>query len=65
MATARQKIPDSTMHFPTAGYGSVAPPWIKADLIAEQAAMRPTEATAAKPAAQHGLAWLWRQLGWR
>ena len=65
MATARQKIPESTMHFPTAGYGSVAPPWIKADLIAEQTATRPTEVTVATSVSKNGLAWLWRQLGWR
>ena len=65
MATARQKIPESTIQFPTAGYGSVAPPWIKADLIAEQAASRQTENLATKPASQYVLSWLWRQLGWR
>jgi hypothetical protein len=65
MATARQKIPESTRQFPTAGYGSVAPPWIKADLIAEQAARRQTESPAIRPANQHALTWLWRQLGWR
>lgn len=65
MATAKHKKTESTIHFPTAGYGSMAPPWIKADLIAEHAATRQAEPSAAKPASQHGLAWLWRQLGWR
>lgn len=46
-------------YYPTAGFGSMAPPWIKADLVVTTA----PKPTALKPAAP-GWQWLRRQLGW-
>ncbi|WP_430455757.1 hypothetical protein [Rheinheimera sp.] len=45
--------------FPTAGYGSVAPPWIKADL--QQTAPAKTKVHQPENDTWH---WLRRQLGW-
>lgn len=60
MATERLKIPGQEVKFPTAGYGSVAPPWIKADLLADQ----PQNITS-PPKTHNPLQWLRKQLGWR
>lgn len=46
-------------YYPTAGFGSVAPPWIKADLMVTT----PPKPAVLKPAAP-SWQWLRRQLGW-
>lgn len=45
--------------FPTAGFGSVAPPWIKADLLQRELSHKPKTAPVNTP-----FHWLRRQLGW-
>ncbi|WP_348732170.1 hypothetical protein [Rheinheimera texasensis] len=46
-------------YYPTAGFGSVAPPWIKADLLMSNPP-KPAPLKTAPPSWQ----WLRRQLGW-
>jgi len=51
-------------YYPTAGFGSVAPPWIKADLLlAAPAQPTASKSTTLKPAVP-SWQWLRRQLGW-
>lgn len=64
MATERLEIPGQDSKFPTAGYGSVAPPWIKADLLKDQQQSTVVPATSSNKASNPML-WLRKQLGWR
>ena len=59
MTAERLKKPLQPEIFTTAGFGSVAPTWIKADLVTPPI---PTESQ--KPQPPHWQ-WLKRQLGWQ
>ncbi len=59
MKTEQPNRPRQPELFPTAGYGSVAPTWIKADLLAQTPA-----STAAGRRDTVNWHWLRRQLGW-
>jgi len=64
MAVERLEISGQDSKFPTAGYGSVAPPWIKADLLKEQqTTVVPTASNSNKVSSP--ILWLRKQLGWR
>ena len=59
MKTEQPNKPYQPEYFPTAGFGSVAPPWIKADLLTT-----PQVKTATAKPAQPSWLWLRRQFGW-
>lgn len=59
MKTEPSKTPNRPELLLTAGFGSVAPPWIKADLMPAKLPRNPQH-----PQPNAPFLWLRRQLGW-